>query len=93
MNQPPPEECANCGAPISRHARACPVCGADERTGWRDVSPEDGLDLPEVYDDEARAARASVPPRREVNGLVWHWWVVGLGLLALLAAALLRGRW
>ena len=25
----PPEECAQCGATIPRHARACPECGAE----------------------------------------------------------------
>ena len=43
---PPPDECANCGKPIPRNALACPECGADERTGWRETSVYDGLDLP-----------------------------------------------
>ncbi|MDO8544144.1 MAG: zinc ribbon domain-containing protein [Opitutaceae bacterium] len=34
----PPEECANCGAEIPRGAKACPECGADERTGWRETT-------------------------------------------------------
>jgi hypothetical protein len=48
----PPEECAN--------------CGADERTGWRETSVYDGLNLPDsAYDDGPR------PPRRQ--GLAWYW--------------------
>ena len=45
-----PAECANCGAAIPRRARACPECGADERTGWRenDATRYDGLDLGSV---------------------------------------------
>jgi hypothetical protein len=74
---PPPEECANCGADIPRTARACPGCGADERTGWRGNSVYDGLDLPEEAYDEP----ASKPLRR---GVAWYWIVVGLGLLVLL---------
>jgi hypothetical protein len=74
---PPPEECANCGADIPRSARSCPGCGADERTGWRDNSVYDGLDLPdESYDEPGQK-----PLRR---GLAWYWIVVGLGLLVLL---------
>jgi hypothetical protein len=62
----PPEECANCGAAIPRKARACPHCGADERTGWRETSVYDGLNLPDsAYDDGPR------PPRRQ--GLAWYW--------------------
>lgn len=79
----PPPECANCGAAIPRAAKACPECGADERTGWREQSLYDGLDLPETAwrDDDAPAAR---PTGRRVNGLPWYWWVVGLLLVALL---------
>lgn len=90
--QPPPGECANCGAAIPPRARACPECGADERTGWRESSVYDGLDLPETAyqgDDDHRPRQ--VPPRR-INGIVWHWWLAGV--LALLAAAvvLVGGR-
>jgi len=53
----PPDECANCGAAIPRHARACPECGADEGTGWREQSIYDGLDLPES-DEESPAPRS-----------------------------------
>lgn len=79
----PPPECANCGAAIPRSARACPECGADERTGWRETSVYDGLDLPETAwrEDDAPAAR---PAARRVNGLPWYWWVVGILLVVLL---------
>ncbi|PTX94307.1 zinc ribbon domain-containing protein [Opitutus sp. ER46] len=77
---PAPDECANCGARIPRGAKACPECGADERTGWRDSSIYDGLDLPEsAYADENTPA----PRRRStrVNGLPWYWWAVAAALL------------
>lgn len=76
---PSPTECANCGAEIPPRAQACPECGADERTGWREQSIYDGLDLPDP--DEAEPP---VRPRRptRVNGLAWYWWVVAALLLA-----------
>lgn len=74
---PPPEECAHCGAEIPRTARACPACGADERTGWREGSIYDGLDLPDEGHDEP------VPPPLR-RGVAWYWIAVGLGLLVLL---------
>jgi uncharacterized OB-fold protein len=84
-----PAECANCGAEIPPRARACPECGADERTGWREASPYDGLDLT----DSAFTEEPSSPPRpATVAGLAWYWWLTGLALLVLLAAALLLRR-
>lgn len=79
----PPPECAQCGAAIPPRARACPECGADERTGWRETDPYDGLDLPEsAFRDDGDA-----PPQRpapQVNGLAWYWWLAAALLLALL---------
>ena len=42
-----PETCPVCGAAVPPKAKACPECGADERSGWNeDDSIYDGLDLP-----------------------------------------------
>ena len=77
MSPSPPEECANCGAKIPRHARACPECGADERTGWRETSIYDGLELPEsAYEDTS----VPPPPTRRVNGIAWYWWCIGVAV-------------
>jgi hypothetical protein len=75
----PPAECANCGAEIPRHAQACPGCGADERTGWRETSVYDGLDLPEsAYGDTSARTRVR-------HGLPWYFVVAAiLGILAAL---------
>lgn len=79
----PPAECANCGAVIPRGAKACPECGADERTGWRETSIYDGLDLP----DEAFEMREkpSSRPARDVNGIAWYWWAAGMAILLVFA--------
>lgn len=91
MSDAPPRECANCGAALPRHAKACPECGADERTGWRETSIYDGLDLPdEAYSDADASPRRSAGNRR-INGLAWYWWCVGAALIALLAVGALRG--
>jgi zinc-ribbon domain len=81
---PPPDSCANCGADIPRNARACPECGADERTGWRETSMYDGLDLP---DDETD--KTPTEARRPVKVF---WILVGVGLLILLVAGTLGLR-
>lgn len=73
----PPSECAQCGADIPPRALACPECGADERTGWRETSIYDGLDLPDLEDSPA--------PSR--GGLRWYWMFAA----ALVLAALILG--
>lgn len=83
---PTPDTCANCGESVPRNARACPHCGADERTGWRETSIYDGIDLP---DDEPEAPRRG---GHTSDGLRWYWvaamiallLVLGLGTLGLL---------
>ncbi len=51
----PPTECPVCGDDVPRGAKACPGCGADERTGWNDAATRyDGLNLPdEAFDEDA----------------------------------------
>jgi predicted amidophosphoribosyltransferase len=86
--RPPPEECANCGTSLRRNARACPECGADERTGWRESSDNiyDGLDLPNsAYADENTTDSSHRPALRE--GIAWYWYLVAFVLLLLLIAS------
>ena len=86
---PPPASCAQCGATVPRQARACPECGADERTGWREASVYDGLDLPEAAFDEDAGVRSDRP--RSASELKWYWiaaaalhhQLLGLGALGL----------
>ena len=78
-----PDNCAICGAAIPPKARACPECGADEQTGWREQSMYDGLDLPE----------ADTGPKRERTGSAIFWKVTGLVLLVIMIVLVLRSRW
>jgi hypothetical protein len=84
---PPPAECAQCGGDIPRKAKACPHCGADERTGWRESSVYDGMDLPDEAwdegDDSNRSGGAAegYDPNREKASLPWYWAAVALALI------------
>jgi hypothetical protein len=74
---------------VPRTARACPECGADERSGWNeDDARYDGLDLPaEAFDD------ARTPPRRAPRaGLHPGWIFVAVFLLAALTLAFVFRR-
>lgn len=88
-SQPPPEACAQCGSPVPSRARACPECGADERTGWRESSVYDGLDLPETGEDDGSGEKNSGRTR---TGLAWYWWLTAAALLLLLALGALALR-
>jgi hypothetical protein len=75
----PPGECPVCGESVPRGARACPGCGADERSGWNeDETRYDGLDLP----DEALADDTPPHPRPSDRGKLWFF--TGLVLLGAL---------
>ena len=65
----PPTECPVCGENVPRDARACPGCGADERSGWDEEAMRyDGLDLPDsAYDDE----QGHTPAPRTTGDRVW----------------------
>lgn len=83
MAQPPPEECANCGAVIPRNAKSCPECGADEKTGWRETSVYDGMDLPDsAFEDQNDSENQR--PKNRINGIAWYWWVAGIVLIFVL---------
>ena len=76
----PPSECPVCGETVPRGARACPGCGADERSGWNeDETRYDGLDLPDEAFADGDASPPSAPRHR---GKLWL--VTGLVLLAVL---------
>lgn len=85
---PPPDECANCGAEIPRNARACPECGADERTGWRETSIYDGLDLP---DDDEDTSEGNLRDKHN-GGLAWYWIAAFILVLATLVLGVLGLR-
>jgi hypothetical protein len=78
----PPTECPVCGDPVSRGAKACPGCGADERSGWDDEATRyDGLDLPdEAFVDEEPPVSVHRKPRD------WTW--VALAVLVLFAVTM-----
>jgi len=79
-----PDSCPVCGEPVPRGAKACPHCGADERSGWNeDAARYDGLDLPDRAFDETDGA----PPSSGTPRIFWP--VVGAGLVFLLIYVLI----
>ena len=71
-------------------ARACPECGADERTGWNDEATRyDGLDLPsEAFDSDEKPKGREL--ERKTVGVFW--WVVGVGMILVVGVLVFIGR-
>lgn len=82
-------QCPACGEEVQSGAKACPHCGADEKTGWNEEATcYDGVDLPCQdfdYDDFVKKEFGSPAKPRHLS---WLWWLVGiitvLGLVFLL---------
>lgn len=85
-----PEVCPVCGEEVPRGALACPECGADERSGWRE-DVVDGLDLPEEEFDYEEFVKKEFGPEVKPEGIAWLWWAAGVAALLAFIAMFLRG--
>jgi hypothetical protein len=77
-----PEVCPVCKEEVPPGALACPECGADHNSGWReDADTYDGVDLPEHdfnYDDFVKQEFGS---QAKPAGLKTIWWIVCIALI------------
>jgi uncharacterized membrane protein YvbJ len=77
-----PELCPVCGEDVPRDALACPQCGADHNSGWReDAGAYDGVDLPEHDFDYNEFVKQEFGSQAEPTGLKTIWWIVGIALI------------
>lgn len=78
-----PKTCPVCGEDVPGGALACPECGADHNSGWReDADTYDGVDLPEEFDYEEFTRREFGSGVRPA-GITVLWWITALVLLGL----------
>src|ERR1043166_8894238 len=87
-----PVVCPVCGEGVPSGALACPECGADHNSGWRqDAESYDGLDLPDefVYDEFTRREFGSSPKPARISAL---WWITAIVLLVLTLLYFFAGR-
>jgi hypothetical protein len=104
FNDPkPPEICPVCGEDVPPKALACPQCGADHNSGWReDALIYDGVDLPDRNADGSfRGGGESYEEfmRREF-GPRWNWWPpnikwlwAGVAIILILCFLIEAGGW
>ncbi len=91
-HRPPPEVCPVCGEDVPRKALACPECGADYRSGWREDAG-DGLDLPDDdFDYDAFVAEEFGGKSPVPRGLHPIWWVAAVVTLLAFLALFVFGR-
>lgn len=89
-----PAVCPVCDQEVPRGALACPECGADHNSGWREnAETYEGLDLPDEdfnYDEFVREEfGSSIKPA----GIKTIWWITAiLIVIASMALYLLTAR-
>jgi hypothetical protein len=82
-----PFECPVCGedVPAKAKAKACPSCGACEKSGWNeDAGASDGLDLPDDDFDYDKFTEEEFGEPRKKQGIKFIWWLTALILLVLM---------
>ena len=80
----PPEVCPHCGEIVPSGAKACPECGADEKTGWSEAAGAARLGLPdENFDYEEFVKEEFNPSLAQPRGIHWLWWLTALILIVL----------
>lgn len=80
----PPEVCPVCGEDVPRRSLACPNCGADHNSGWRDdADSEDGLDLPDNDFDYNEFVRREFGQQLKPAGIKPIWWITAIVLVLL----------
>ena len=78
-------DCPVCGKTVRAQAKACPHCGACEKSGWNEEAREaDGLDLPDDdFDYEKFTAEEFGTPRKlKRKEILWK--IVAVVLVVLL---------
>lgn len=87
-----PEVCPVCGEDVPRGAAACPACGTDHLSGWReDADSTGGLDLPDEAFSYDEFVKKEFGNEVKPEGISWAWWAAAVAALLAFIAMLLRG--
>ena len=77
-----PEICPVCEEKVPRNAVACPECGADHSSGWKQgFSIYDGVDLPDDDFNYDEFVKQEFGAQKRPAGLHMAWWISGILLL------------
>ena len=82
-----PEICPICSEEVPASALACPECGADHRSGWReDAENTGGLDLPDENFQYEEWVKEEFGAAHRPSKLKLIWWLAAILLLIILGA-------
>ena len=81
--------CPVCHEEVPPNAKACPECGACDKSGWSEDARYDGVDLPDDefhYDEFVAGEFGSAPAKSRIPD---HWWWVAVVLVVAFILTLL----
>lgn len=74
-----PEICPVCGEDVPSRALACPECGADHNSGWREEAETyGGLDLPDEDFNYDKFVHEEFGSSFKPAGMKTIWWVTAI---------------
>ena len=84
---PAPEVCPVCNEDVPKGSLACPECGADHDSGWKeDALLYDGLDLPDdEFNYDRFVANEFGSDSLKPEGISTLWWITGIVLVIALS--------
>ena len=89
-----PEVCPVCGEELPRTALACPECGADHNSGWRDEAHiYDAVDVGDEDFDYEEFVRGEFGNVTKPAGVKTIWWITGIFLLVVIVALYVVLKW
>ena len=84
--------CPACGESVHAGALACPHCGADDNSGWREDAFESDFETDDAFDYDRFVADeyGTGPGKMARPAFGWFWWIVGVILAIAFAAIIFR---
>jgi len=88
----PPDICPVCNEDVPPRALACPECGADHNSGWRDdANSYDGLGAEEDEFDYEKFVRDEFGSSPKPTRISTMWWITAILILLALTVLYFYG--
>ena len=79
-----------CGEEVPANAKACPECGACEKSGWGEDLESSGLDLADEDFDYEKFVAEEFEGGAKKSATQWVWWTAGFILFLILLIFLIN---